>query len=40
MTIDENIFYNFTDDIKRLKFVIKFQLEIPKFNLYLLIFFI
>ena len=25
MTIDENIFYNFTDNIKKLKFVIKFQ---------------
>ena len=25
MTIDENIFYNFTNDIKKLKFVIKFQ---------------
>ena len=25
MTIDENIFYNFTNNIKKLKFVIKFQ---------------
>ena len=25
MTIDENIFYNFTTKIKKIKFVIKFQ---------------
>ena len=25
MTIDENIFYNFTNNIKKFKFIIKFQ---------------
>ena len=26
MTIDENIFYNFNKDVKKLKFVIEFQM--------------
>ena len=28
--VDENTFYNFTKDIKRIKFVIKFQMSLPR----------
>ena len=28
--IDENIFYNFTKDIKKIKFVIKFQMLLSR----------
>ena len=30
LIIDENVFYNFTKDIKKIKFVIKFQMILPK----------
>ena len=28
--VDENIFYNFTKDLKNIKFVIKFQMLLPR----------
>ena len=28
--IDESIFYNFTKDVKKIKFVIKFQMLLPR----------
>ena len=28
--VDENIFYNFTKDVKKIKFVIKFQMLLPR----------
>ena len=28
--VDENIFYNFTKDVKKIKFVIKFQMYYPE----------
>ena len=28
--IDENVFYNFTKDVKKIKFVIKFQMKLSR----------
>ena len=28
--VDENIFYNFTKDVRKIKFVIKFQMLLPR----------
>ena len=30
VTVDENIFYNFTNDVKKIKFVIKFQMLLSR----------
>ena len=30
--VDENTFYNFTKDIEKIKFVIKFQMLLPRLN--------
>ena len=30
LIIDENIFYNFTTNVKKIKFVIKFQMILPR----------